>query len=745
MSKEKEDPTKAAAAAAEQVHVVPRERAHFRSLVVANPNYFGNLKLSAFPAVASIQGNNSYEEIGCVGFQPQFGRLDAVIFVKQTAGYGGGVCAAGTPEYVRFYVSLDGGASWVDQGLASFTAYDIPEGTAGPKRLEYAVSVPCQPPKKFCRTRNVLLARAILSWNDAPPADTPDFVPVWGDRHDTHIQVDPLRRFRLSDVFTVGQIELSAELAQVVDLDEPVSAVAAKSLSVAELATLYKGKGIEPHRFALAELHKLVSTPELTEGFKKPSFPGALAGIDVNLVDIVGKLQPTDGSTLYEELDCVGFNPVTSELSAVLRVKKPLGYSGGLCTQGSREYVTFWADLNGNGIFETCLGTASVRVHDITEVPSQGLEYAVFLPVDFGPYRRPCQAGPRLVPIRAILSWNVVPPCANPNYVPVWGNREDTLIQVPAGPPVQPGVFSPVLYEVSGASVCAIDQGTGLAIGDRPFGGQLCITGEIPAALALTVPDTLKYRVTVRDLAFGLAQPLIDPFGITVHEGAGLGVATSSSMTQSVDGANRYTYREYGTPISGAWRRVSSPNRLLAVWNTVAPMTGTWEIVIEAFDTLTNITYVAGITHCADGTTRQAVRVYLDEYKPTAGLTITDYSTDGGVTWQPAIACATFTKGVRIRGSYFASDAHFGSLGISVEPAAAAHGAAVHPSSRAYGAPDFVPTGGESGTWTLDTTPMDPCGYVVRMDVYDRTIVNCGTVWHDFATVGFCLKAPGSN
>ena len=77
------------------------------------------------------------------------------------------------------------------------------------------------------------------------------------------------------------------------------------------------------------------------------------------------------------------------------RVKKPLGYSGGLCTQGSREYVTFWADLNANGFFETCLGTASVQVHDIAEVPSQGLEYAVFLPVDFGPYRRPCQAGPR--------------------------------------------------------------------------------------------------------------------------------------------------------------------------------------------------------------------------------------------------------------------------------------------------------------------------------------------------------------
>ena len=369
---------------------------------------------------------------------------------------------------------------------------------------------------------------------------------------------------------------------------------------------------------------------------------------------------------------------------------------------------------------------------------------AVFLPVDFGPYRLPCQKGARLIPIRAILSWNVVPPCSNPNYVPVWGNREETLVQVPAGQPVQHGVFSPFLYDISGASVCAIDQGSGLAIGDRPFGGLLCITGEIPAALALTAPDTLKYRVTVRDLAGGLAQPLTNTFGVTVHEGSGLGVATSSVISQSVDASNRYTYREYGTPVTGSWRRVSSPNRLLAYWYTAAPMTGLWEIVIEAFDTISGITYIAGITHCADGTSRQAVRVQLDEYSPAAGITITDYSTDGGATWHSAIACATFSKGVRIRGTYNVSDAHFGSLSIGVEPSSAAHGASVSPSSRVYGPPDFVPTGGESGTWTLDTTPMDPCGYVIRMDAYDRTIVNCGTSWHDYATVGFCLKAPGS-
>ena len=48
------------------------ERAQFRALLLANPNYFGNLKFSPFPAVLNIQSNTTYEEIGCAGFQPQF-------------------------------------------------------------------------------------------------------------------------------------------------------------------------------------------------------------------------------------------------------------------------------------------------------------------------------------------------------------------------------------------------------------------------------------------------------------------------------------------------------------------------------------------------------------------------------------------------------------------------------------------------------------------------------------------------
>jgi len=102
----------------------------------------------------------------------------------------------------------------------------------------------------------------------------------------------------------------------------------------------------------------------------------------------------------------------------------------------------------------------------------------------------------------------------------------------------------------------------------------------------------------------------------------------------------------------------------------------------------------------------------------------------------------SFTKGVTIHGTYSVTDEHFGSLTLTVEPADAANGATVVPSSRVYGPPDFVPTSGEAGTWTLDTTPMDPCGYVVRLWAWDRTIVACSIPWWEEDFVGFCLVAP---
>lgn len=706
---------------------VPRERAHFRALLVGNPNYFGNLGASPFAPVLAVKGNTTYEEIKCVGFHPQANRLDAVVFVKQPFGYGGTICASGTREYVRFYISFDNGATWLDQGLTSFTANDVPAGTTGSKRLEYAVSVPCNPPGKFCTVPNTILARAILSWQDVPPANAPDFVPVWGNIHNTHIQVDPRWLFTWVDVFKAAELKISPELASAIDLQQVANVAPKAALSLQELQSLYKGKGVEPHRYALAEIKQLIKTPEASFGIAHPLF-AEQDKLGFKLAELVDKLiAPGDGSTVYEELDCVGLRSVglSDELVAVLRIKRSNGYSGGPCTAGSREYVTFWGDFNNNGSFETCLGTASVHVFDV-QVPPEGLEYSVHLPVDFNPYRRPCTEGPRVVPIRAILSWNDVPECANPDWTPTWGNREETLILIQPGSPVSG--FNPFLYEISGADVCAIDQGTGLASGGRPFGGTLCITGEIPGALSLA-PDQLEYKLWAEQGTTIL--PIAAPFSVVVEEGTGPATAVSHSITQSVGPDGYFTYREYGTPAAGGWRRVASPNRLLAYWNT-AGLAGAWTIHVQArFAGTVAPIYDAGITTCVAGGTRQNVNVTFDQDKPDAQVTIVGYTDAGG--FHAAIPCGDFQKGVTINGQFDITDnTGVGSYQLTAEPSGTVI-ATVDPGSTLTHV---------FGTWTVATASLPPCGYVVHLEAYDRTIVNCGGSWSDDDTVGFCLRTP---
>ena len=156
-------------------------RGQFRALVLANPNYFGNLKESPFKPVMPIVGNTTYEEIGSVGFQPQLNHLNAVVYINQSGGYNGGICSNGSPEYVRFYASYDEGTTWDDLGISSFSAYDISLQQIEAKRLEYAVSIKFAPRRRFCFLRNLALVRAILSWNVQPPPNEPDWLPVWGE------------------------------------------------------------------------------------------------------------------------------------------------------------------------------------------------------------------------------------------------------------------------------------------------------------------------------------------------------------------------------------------------------------------------------------------------------------------------------------------------------------------------------------------------------------------------------------
>lgn len=712
-----------------------KERQQFHTLLLANPNYFGNLAESTFKAVLPIKLNKFYEDIGCVGFHPQAERLEAVVYVRQSGGYGGGVCTPGSQEYVRFYLSADNGVTWQDLGVASFTAHDVP-GTSPTKRLEYAVTKEIQPRRRLCFDVNVVMVRAILSWNVSPPPNAPNFVPVWGDVHNTFIQIAPLRRVILKDALDALKIQPTADLVSALNLKQEVAATEPVESTLVDLQALYKGKEVEPHRFALKQIHQLSTQKAFSEQLFTQGFTTQFPGVDINLGNIIGSLFPTDGSTKYEQMECIGLDPkpTVETLAAVIRIKLPVGYSGTPCMAGSREYVTFWADYDNNGIFETCLGTTSVQVFDIAKIPKEGLEYAVFLPVDFNDHRRPCEKGPVVIPIRAILSWQVPPPCNNPNYIPVWGNRLETLIQIRPGQRVEPGTHPPFIETVGGMDVTKISNVTGLADGpattagftanQSPFGGVIIVTGHIANPTDISqgaVP--LKYRVEVSNDGGLTWQHRTDKFNVGRDQFLNGLWSNLTDVLQTVDADDFYTYREDLTGAIGN-AQIFVKGNVLARWDSGA-QTGSWLIRIVAKDPA-NVLYYSS-----------AVKVFLDQVAPDVHLVITS----------GAGPCGDFKAGDKISGTYSVAEEHFGYLTFSVVPAlgggkftapAPWPGISQMPLSRFF---PVVPTTGEAGTWTLDTTGMPKCGYVIYLQSWDRTIVDSGYVGRYGQDVqGLCLK-----
>jgi len=692
-----EETKKAAKVVPDTRKAFARERSGFKALLLANPNYFGNLSASPFKAVQPIAGNTYYEELVCLGYHPQHERLEGVIHIYQPSGYGTGICGPGTPEFVRFYLSYDNGATWQDQGLSSFQAHDIPQGTAGARHLEFAVSHPVNPVRKFCTINPLIKARAILSWNNPPPANQPDWPPIWGNRLEVNILVEPFRLIPPIDLFDLAKVKLPKNLADLLDLQTPLP-VKSKSLEAAELAVLYKDKGVPPHRFAFKELASFASGQA---ALSATDFAAVIPGISIN-ENILDLLFPqTDGDTSYEELTCVGLDPnVPDTLVGIIKVKKPSGFSGGPCTQGSREYVTFWGDFNGNGTFETCLGTASVQAYDLTSIPAEGVHYAVRLPVDLSRFRRPCLEGPVLVPIRAILSWNTPVPCWNPNKIPTWGNREETLISIaPTGQGQTPGRIA----ILGGIPVGHIDDVTGLttatavfaknnlapdALGRPcPFGGRISVQG-LPVL-------GHSYLVEVSQDGINWTPVLND---IVTTDGDG------NTTTRSPDPVtHRFSYLDFEFNVEN----------LLAQWDSVGD--ARWLVRLSVFSP----------GNVLQGMNTHAIQ--LDNTWPEASIVITT-----GVG-----NCGKFPIGTNLTGTFVARDLYFGGYSLGVEPAVNDPGEAIVLPSQGNVQTSPAPGNG----WSLNTAGMIPCGYVVRVAVRDRAIVDSASVGHHRSdSAGLCLE-----
>lgn len=157
-----------------------------RALLLANPQYFGNVPPTSFHAVLKIQEDTTYECISCVAYDAQLEQLRATIDIKQAVGYSGVARINGSEEFVRFYVSYDGGVKWLDQGMRSVNVSDA----IVPRPLAYDVILQIVQSGQPGISKPQPRVRAILSWNSPPPADAPDWTPVWGNVLESDMQIN---------------------------------------------------------------------------------------------------------------------------------------------------------------------------------------------------------------------------------------------------------------------------------------------------------------------------------------------------------------------------------------------------------------------------------------------------------------------------------------------------------------------------------------------------------------------------
>ena len=702
------------------------------------------LKMALQQAI-DFTGNVFWEEITCVGYNPQTSTLEAVVAIKQPFGYSGGLCTAGSKEYVRFFV--DYGSGWEDLGFTSFDARDIPDPGGSQHPIDYMVrmALPDTGHRRCCQKAVIPRVRAVLSWN-TPPTTDPNALNPFGNRMDAHIQLAP-RPQSLRCLLENGVLVKDAAILQTLDLDQQISKVTTsfKALIADNLAK-YREAKVEDHRFLAPALHALIGK-EATPGAALSSIDvSELTKLKVDLSAAAAALAATSANTSYEQVTCVGLETAADTLGAVIHIKRPFGYSGDLCHDGSKEYVAFWADWNNNGTFDEYLGTATAEVHDLDgSLPGDGVRYNVSLVSPaIVQHLKKCVT-PNIVRIRAVLSWATPPSTTDPNALNFWGNHVDALVQIRPGDATTGAELTDLIYRVGGVALSDVSPATHLAfpssvlIGacgaaamDRPWGGLVTIQGRI---YNTGLPGSVRFRVRYKKHSdpdvdanwtpvtfsqhFVLMFPLLPPpseVSVTLLAGAEPGC-----------GSGWFDYLENPLALPPIFER---DNRL-ADWQT-GMLEGAYDLRVEYRRTID----APGTFHSS-----QVVTIMLHNYQMQASVTATaaiDFSKDVDLVIDGG-DCHSYTKSTSFAGHLRVQDPYFWAWSLDLQPSTHTHGAAPVPACRTYNA--LGDSGDANLPWTLDTSPMDKCGYTLTLRGYDRTIINNnGAIVHSAAkAVGFSV------
>ncbi|MFL1895854.1 hypothetical protein ACJRPK_09135 [Aquimarina sp. 2-A2] len=671
-------------------------RSNFNILLLAAKDSQNNV-LSATEAIgdlSSINQNTQFEEIVCVSYIPKNEVINATVKIKQASGYGGNACSKGTFEYVRFYFDYDRNGNWVDEGVTNFNAHSL----GFDEDLCYNVQLKIDPDKRRCCDKKPVLpkVRAILSWNAAPPANQPNWTPYWGNVIERNVQIEPLRGFQcfFDDFVLYPKFKKIDTILKKNNLLPDF-----KNISIKDQVEIIKKHKIPATRFGYASAIKKINSQDATPF----ALPGYLNQLDFDFSNILDFLLKPKFNTTYEELTCVALNRAMTTLHGTIHLKKSAGYSGNLCQTGSKEYVAFYMDFGSGWEY---MGTSSITVHNISEIPKDGLNYNVALAVDLDKKRKEwCESGK--AKLKGILSWNVAPPINQPNHVAHWGDWEQCHVEVKSLPKgIIPGNLSLNIETLGSMHIDDIDQTDGLANGsdalglsinaeESPFDGKINFTGSLINGGA----TALEYRLVI-------TPPSSGAYNLLNHVTADkIGFSGEETLIPDADGWMPYTkfvgnYLGYFIPTQSGMHTIK-----IEVRNA-----GSASLLL----------------------TGNSTNFMAHKEAPVADVEITSGAGN----------CGSFKPGDVISGEYKALSEYPRVMSFVVTPSPESNSGVISidgvpGNSISYN--DIVAPG-KTGTWELATNNMPQCGYNIRLSVYDRTIMHSKNITRHATDIeGFCL------
>ncbi len=220
-------------------------RKKLRALLLTNPNYFEKIPSSSFSAVLNIQQDTTYESISSLLYDSEIDRLTAAIDVKQLSGYSSEILVRGSEEFVRFYLSYDGGSKWHDLGMRSVTVAD----SHRPSTCQYEVALHGLSEDSMIPDGVKPKIRAILSWSTPPPMGEPGWKPVWGQVAESDVYLTDMQLLDRNRSIAAGKADHLDAAPDMTFVYRPMDFTSARSQGHLSMRALHSTKTDPHHRF----------------------------------------------------------------------------------------------------------------------------------------------------------------------------------------------------------------------------------------------------------------------------------------------------------------------------------------------------------------------------------------------------------------------------------------------------------------------------------------------------------------